>query len=98
MEEIIKILSTLFSELKAIKVQMLQLNKNRLKAYRESWLDGQDVMQLLHISPRTLQTYRNNGILPFSQIRGKIYYKFSDIEKILDSNYSTKKTSTHETK
>ncbi len=95
MNEIKKLLFTLFSEIKAIKLQMLQLNKNRLKAYREAWLDGQDVMQLLHISSRTLQTYRNNGILPFSQIRGKIYYKFSDIENILESNYSTKKSLSH---
>ena len=33
------------------------------------WLDNQDVCQLLNISKRTLQTYRNNGILPYSQIR-----------------------------
>ena len=53
----------------------------------EDWLDGQDVMQALHISPRTLQTLRSNGTLPHSRIGNKIYYLKSDILKILSDNY-----------
>ena len=52
------------------------------------WLDNQDVMHLLHISPRTLQTLRSNGILPFSRIGNKLYYKRSDIQRILQDNYT----------
>jgi hypothetical protein len=44
-------------------------------------------MNLLHISPRTLQTLRSNGTLPFSRINGKIYYRRQDIQKILADNY-----------
>lgn len=47
------------------------------------WLDNQDVCQLLNISPRTLQTLRDNGTLAYTQISHKIYYKPSDVEKIL---------------
>lgn len=47
------------------------------------WLDNQDVCLLLHISPRTLQTLRDNGTLAFSRINHKIYYKSSDVEKII---------------
>jgi hypothetical protein len=54
----------------------------------EDWIDGQIVMQALHISPRTLQTLRSNGILPFSRIGNKIYYRKSDIIKILSDNYT----------
>ena len=39
------------------------------------WLDNQDVCQILNISPRTLQTLRDNGTLAFSQINHKVYYK-----------------------
>jgi len=53
----------------------------------EKWLDNQDVCMILKISTRTLQTYRDKGILPFSQISNKIYYKASDIEKHLEKNY-----------
>jgi hypothetical protein len=51
------------------------------------WIDSQDVMQALHISPRTLQTLRTNGTLPHSRIGRKLYYKRSDILKILSDNY-----------
>jgi hypothetical protein len=39
------------------------------------WLDNQDVCQMLNISPRKLQTLRDNGTLAFSQINRKVYYK-----------------------
>lgn len=39
------------------------------------WMDNQDVCRYLNISPRTLQTLRDNGTLPFSQINHKIFYK-----------------------
>jgi hypothetical protein len=44
-------------------------------------------MHLLHISPRILQTLRSNGTLPYSRIGNKIYYKRSDIQRILQDNY-----------
>ena len=53
----------------------------------EDWIDNQDVMQLLHISQRTLQTLRSNGTLPFSRIGNKIYYRRSDIQHILSQHY-----------
>ena len=65
------------------------------------WLDNQDVCQILNISPRTLQTLRDNGILAYSQINRKVYYKPEDVERILhvvagrdkDSKMSNLKTS-----
>lgn len=51
------------------------------------WLDIQEVCMLLKISKRTLQSYRDKRILPFSQISGKIYFKASDIQKHLEDNY-----------
>ena len=47
------------------------------------WLDNQDVCQMLNISPRTLQTLRDNGTLAYSQINHKVYYKPEDVESIL---------------
>ena len=56
----------------------------RLYGDKESeWLDNQDVCMLLNISPRTLQTLRDNGTLAYSQINHKIYYKPEDVEKAL---------------
>ena len=60
----------------------------------ENWLDSQEVCLLLGFSKRTLQYYRSNGRLSYSQIGSKIYYKSADIEKIISNseirNQSTK--------
>ncbi len=61
---------------------------NKKDPLEDRWLDIQDVCELLHISKRTLQSYRDKGILPFSQIGAKIYYKASDIQKHLDKHYN----------
>ncbi|MDX6182379.1 helix-turn-helix domain-containing protein [Flavobacterium sp. Fl-77] len=65
-----------------------------LKNYRpimngEIYLSGEDLCKLLHISKRTLQQYRDDNILPFIQIGGKIIYKESDILTLLEQNYVT---------
>ena len=67
-----------------------------LKNYRpvmngEIYLSGEDVCKLLHISKRTLQQYRDDNILPYIQIGGKIIYKESDILTILEQNYISQK-------
>ena len=50
-----------------------------------SWLDGQEVCQLLNISKRTLQSYRDNGTIPYTQINRKMYYSRKDIETLLNN-------------
>lgn len=62
-------------------------SKYRLQPLSETWLDIQEVCMLLKISKRTLQSYRDSGILPYSQIGGKIYFKAIDIEEHLKSHY-----------
>lgn len=47
------------------------------------WLDNQDVCQLLCISKRTLQTYRDNGTLPYTRIGDKMYYKAKEVEQVM---------------
>ena len=53
----------------------------------EHFLTGKEVCERLYISPRTLQDYRNRRIIPYTQFAGKILYKASDLEKILEENY-----------
>ncbi|GHV53599.1 DNA-binding protein [Bacteroidia bacterium] len=49
----------------------------------QKWLDNQNVCQILNISKRTLQTYRDNSTLPYSQINHKMYYKPGDVQKVM---------------
>lgn len=48
----------------------------------QKWLDNQEVCELLKISKRTVQTYREKGLLPFSQIGHKMYYRPQDVEEV----------------
>ncbi len=62
-------------------------------ALGEGWIENAELSRRLNISIRTLQTYRERGILGFSIIGRKIYYKTSDIERLIASNrISYKKT------
>lgn len=60
---------------------------NKTNVNNNNWLTNGDVIQILRISSRTLQSYRDRGILPFAQIGRKIYYKASDIDEYLDRHY-----------
>ena len=47
------------------------------------WMDNQEVCRQLNISPRTLQTLRDNGTLAYSQINHKVFYKPEDVMRIV---------------
>ena len=53
----------------------------------EIYLTGREVCERLFVSPRTLQDYRDKSIIPYTQIAGKILYKLSDIDRLLQENY-----------
>ena len=55
----------------------------------EHFLTGKGVWERLYSSPRTLQDYRDKGIIPYTQFAGKILYKVSDLERLLEENYNT---------
>ena len=57
---------------------------------KEKWLDAQEVCQLLGINKRTLQNYKDKGILASSSIFRKNYFKRSDVEQLLTSNLQTR--------
>lgn len=46
------------------------------------WLDSDDVCRLLGISPRTLQTMRENGTLAYTKISHKVYYRPEDVKAV----------------
>jgi len=86
--ELIQELLSLISEIKEMKAGLMLLRQTRAERFKDSWIDGQDVLIALNISQRTLQSLRDNGTLCFSRINGKFYYKVSDLEALLENNYS----------
>ncbi|MFW2135486.1 helix-turn-helix domain-containing protein [Chryseobacterium sp. TY4] len=57
-------------------------------AVQETYLDNKQFMEMLKISPRTAQTWRDEGKISFSQVGNKIYYKLSDIERTMQEYYN----------
>ena len=51
------------------------------------FVDNENFLSLLGISKRTAQSWRDEGVISFSQINGKIYYRLSDIDEMLKKHY-----------
>lgn len=62
--------------------------ENNLSALdRERFLTNNDVANMLHVSQRTLQDWRDTGKIAYIQISGKVLYKESDVKRLLEENY-----------
>lgn len=61
--------------------------KSRASFGNERFLTDKEVSAWLKVSRRTLQDYRNNGLVSYYQLGGKILYKESDIEKLVMDGY-----------
>ena len=84
-----------------LRNEILSLAETCHKAFGEKskhtdWLHNGDVCRLLNISKRTLQHYRDTGVLPFAQIGHKCYYKREDVGQLLQTK--TEKSETKKTK
>lgn len=77
-----------FSLLDNIQTKIEELAENNRPPFNgECFLTDKDLSNLLKISRRCLQDYRDQGRIPYIQLGGKILYKVSDIEKLLEDNY-----------
>ncbi len=80
----------------ATAVQNMRKSSKWLSAFMESYrptLDGEryltdkEVAELFRVSRRTLQEYRNNRVLPFILLGGKVLYPESGLRELLEANY-----------
>lgn len=82
-----RVFDNIVHRIKSIEQKTISLCQKQEDLALKDWLDNQEVCQILSISPRTLQTYRDKGIISFSCIRQKIYYRPEDVEKVLRLSY-----------
>lgn len=47
-------------------------------------LDNADFIQLFKISAKTAQNWREEGLIEYAQIKGKIYYKLEDVKDFIN--------------
>lgn len=93
--EVIAIQKSAFKSLTKELNDMLQLTQEVSQAYspifkEEKWLDNQEVCLMLNITKRSLQTYKDKGLLPYSKLNRKNYFKLSDVRALLELNENIK--------
>lgn len=86
--EIVNIEAGTFREI-ITSIQQLKEKLENIKGRQTSkslddWMDNQEVCLALNISQRTLQAMRSNGILPFSKIDRKTYYRRQDVIRLIE--------------
>lgn len=66
--------------------ELQQLLKQAPQTKLKKYLKSAEVMEMLQVSPGTLQNLRINGTLPYTKIGGIILYEYEDILRILQEN------------
>lgn len=67
-------------------MESIKMSKTGLNG--ERYLNNKQVCDILHISMRSLQDYRDKRKISFYKLEGKIMYAESDVYKMLEDNYN----------
>ena len=77
-------------DLREFKMELLDDIKNLLAKQAsgkiKKYLKSSEVMELLQVSPGTLQNLRVNGTLPYTKVSGIIYYDAEEIQNVMTAN------------
>ena len=77
-------------DLREFKMELLddikQILTKQSTGTLKKYLKSSEVMDMLQISPGTLQNLRINGTLPYTKMGGTIFYDSKDIQKVMDDN------------
>lgn len=80
-------IGSFFTALNELSVTIQQALQNRTPHLNgEKYLTNREVCQLLRISSRTLQNWRDTGKIPFIRLNGKILYPEAKILNLLIIN------------
>ena len=77
-----------FTELTSRLDSLQNLLNTESKGSKKAFMDNEEFLQFMGISKRTAQSWRDEGKISFSQVGNKIYYKMSDVDKLLAEHYN----------
>jgi predicted DNA-binding transcriptional regulator AlpA len=76
----------LFKQLERVKDTFERLEKDNRQTFgRERFLNDRELSGKLKLSRRALQDYRAAGIFPYYLINGKVLYKESEVEEVINA-------------
>jgi len=87
MHELLTIISSMRRDLETLSKSVAQMNKTHAQYLSEEWITSDQVMKILKICHRTLNSLKSSGKLPYSKVQGTIYFRTVDIENLLKQNY-----------
>ena len=82
-----KVFDLLAQRVEALNRKSETLDRKEKDLSLSEWLDNEDVYHILGVSKRTLLSYRSSGLLPYHQMRYKIYYRSEDVKRILELSH-----------
>jgi len=80
-------LELLINEVSKLKEVVEEMKEPQPK----TWVSEAKAMEILNVSKSTIQKFRREGLLPWSQYRNLINYKYSDLMKFFEEYYTGKK-------
>ena len=75
-----------FEELKT-DLEEIKTHIKNIAYPSEHFVDNDTFAELMGVSPRTAQTWRDEGLIGFSKPKRKVYYRMSDINEFLEKFY-----------
>ena len=66
------------------EIRQVLKRENSVGIGDKEWLRSREVRKKLDISPGTLQNLRITGTLPYKKIGGSMYYRSSDVDKMME--------------
>ncbi len=92
MNECSKCRESLESVQQNLDVVKRMLEKKQRNSPEEVFFDNQEFIQVMNISKRTALEWRTSGIIAFSQVGGKMYYRLADILQMLEKHHKPAKS------
>jgi hypothetical protein len=87
MNNMFDLVQAVLEEMRILKKEVRTTNQTPADEVKETWVSTIEVQRSLGVCEKTLYRLRCCGALPYSRIRGKIYYKMSDVKSLLEKNY-----------
>ncbi|MEM1000207.1 MAG: helix-turn-helix domain-containing protein [Bacteroidota bacterium] len=89
----------LTNEMQALREQLTRIEQKidqpTGEELRGRWLNGEQAQEILNVRPRTLQKYREERLIGYSQVGSKIYYRATDLEAHLMRHFIPSRNSRH---
>ena len=72
------------AKIDAMQRMLMQKSQDEIDS---QWIESAKAREMLGVSPKTWQTYRDEKRIPFSQFGRKIMVRRADIEAFIESHY-----------